>query len=70
MLDRFLVVLVLPTFYPLVQVLWGSRLVRVLVVELLELLWTAHEVPCWVLSRVKVLYSAFGSSLSVTDSYI
>jgi hypothetical protein len=45
-LSRLLVVLVMPTFYLLIQVLWGSGLVGVLVVELLEYLWTAHEVPC------------------------
>ena len=48
-LDRWLIVFTILTLYPLIKVLWGFRLIRVLVIELFKLLGAAYKVLSGVL---------------------
>ena len=49
MLDRRLIVFAIPALHPLIEVLRGSGLIRVLVVELFKLLKVSYKVPSGVL---------------------
>src|SRR6266567_6493270 len=51
-LNRRLIVFAIPALYLLIKVLRGSRLIRVLVIELFKLLGAAYKVPSGVLGWV------------------
>ena len=49
----------MPAIEPLVQVLWGSRLFQIAVVEFLELLLASYKIPGKVPSRIQVVTYPF-----------
>jgi len=52
MLNRQLIVFAILALHLLVKVLWGSGLIRVLVMEFFKLIGTTYKVPYRVLSGV------------------
>ena len=52
MLNRQLIIFAILAFHPLVEVLWGSRFVRVTTVKLLKLIGIIYKILYKVLSGV------------------
>ena len=52
MLNRQFIIFAIPVFHPLVEVLWGSRFIKVTVIEFLKLIRTTYKILYRVLSGV------------------